>query len=380
MLENIKSIYFEKNLFSYLDDVRKLQLIRYNKYMQNKIDINLMNYRRISQKYIIFDKNNIVKEYNSCYDELIFEGEYLNGKRNGKGKEYYNNKLIFEGEYLNDKRNGKGKEYDNNKLIFEGEYLNGKKWNGKRFNEYNQIIYELKDGKGFISDYFRNNSGFGTIMIECEYINGENNGKTKEYLSDSLIFDGEYLNGKRNGNGKEYNDNGILIFEGEYFNGKKWKGKGKEYNYKGEFLNGEYWKGKGKEFFMNCYLVYEGEYMNGEKNGKGKTFWKGEIVFEGEFLDGQEWNGKKYDKNGNIEYELKIGKGYVKEYDYNENLIFEEEYLKGKRYAKGKEYKNNKVIYEGEFSYGSRNGNGKEYDEKGNLIFEGEYYNGEKKI
>ena len=38
------------------------------------------------------------------------------------------NDLIFEGEYLNGKRNGKGKEYNSEgKLIFEGEYLNGKK-------------------------------------------------------------------------------------------------------------------------------------------------------------------------------------------------------------------------------------------------------------
>ena len=43
---------------------------------------------------------------------LIYEGEYLNGKRNGKGKEYYNNnQLKFEGEYLNGKRSGKGIEY-----------------------------------------------------------------------------------------------------------------------------------------------------------------------------------------------------------------------------------------------------------------------------
>ena len=35
-------------------------------------------------------------------DLSIFEGEDLNGERNGKGKEYdYNGKLIFEGEYLN---------------------------------------------------------------------------------------------------------------------------------------------------------------------------------------------------------------------------------------------------------------------------------------
>ena len=47
-------------------------------------------------------------------DRLIFEGDYKNGKRNGKGKEYsdYNGKLIFEGEYVNGKRNGKGKEYN----------------------------------------------------------------------------------------------------------------------------------------------------------------------------------------------------------------------------------------------------------------------------
>ena len=40
--------------------------------------------------------------------------------------------MRFEGEYLNDKRNGKGKEYDENgKLVFEGEYIQGKKVNEK---------------------------------------------------------------------------------------------------------------------------------------------------------------------------------------------------------------------------------------------------------
>ena len=53
----------------------------------------------------------------------------INGKRNGKGKEYENCTLKFEGEYLNGYKCGKGKEYDNNGyLIFEGEYLNGKKF------------------------------------------------------------------------------------------------------------------------------------------------------------------------------------------------------------------------------------------------------------
>jgi len=61
-----------------------------------------------------------MKEY--TYDGVfIFEGEYLNGKRNGKGKEYY--------EFFN-----------NNILIFEGEYLNGKKWNGKQYDKKRKIF------------------------------------------------------------------------------------------------------------------------------------------------------------------------------------------------------------------------------------------------
>ena len=37
-------------------------------------------------------------------------------------------KIIYQGKYSNDVRNGEGKEYDNNgNIIYEGEYLNGKK-------------------------------------------------------------------------------------------------------------------------------------------------------------------------------------------------------------------------------------------------------------
>ena len=59
--------------------------------------------------------------------------------------------MIFEGEYLNGKRNGNGKEYDDyGNIVFEGEYLNGKKWNGKGYNSENNIVYELSNGKGYL--------------------------------------------------------------------------------------------------------------------------------------------------------------------------------------------------------------------------------------
>ena len=59
-----------------------------------------------------YDSNNIV----------IFEGEFINGEKNGFGKEYNNTRtLIFEGRYLDGMKNGNGIEYHYNKKIkFQG--------------------------------------------------------------------------------------------------------------------------------------------------------------------------------------------------------------------------------------------------------------------
>ena len=85
------------------------------------------NFKEFLNKGII--ENNMIKEFDDD-NNLIYKGEYLNEKRNGKGKEFKDNLMIFEGEYKNGKRNGKGKEYDYGKIIFDGEYKNGKR-NGK---------------------------------------------------------------------------------------------------------------------------------------------------------------------------------------------------------------------------------------------------------
>ena len=128
MLQKIKSKYFIRRLFVLADEKNKLDIIKYNKNMQNILNISLINYKFFSERYIIYEENGKGKEYNGYDDSLKFEGEYLNGKRNGKGKEYYNNSTLkFEGEYSNGERNGKGKEYYNGILSFEGIYLNGKK-------------------------------------------------------------------------------------------------------------------------------------------------------------------------------------------------------------------------------------------------------------
>ena len=50
---------------------------------------------------------------------------------------------MFEGYYSNGKRNGNGKEYNEEEnIIFEGEYLDGKKWEGiaKEYDEDNNKL------------------------------------------------------------------------------------------------------------------------------------------------------------------------------------------------------------------------------------------------
>ena len=101
--------------------------------------------------------------------------------------------MKFKGEYLKGKRNGKGKEYFfNGKLLFEGEYSNNKKWNGKGYDENGNIIYELINGNGKVKEYDYN----GILIFEGEYLNGKRNGKAKEYLDGKLISECEYLNGE----------------------------------------------------------------------------------------------------------------------------------------------------------------------------------------
>ena len=168
--------------------------------------------------YELKNGNGKIKEFEDYDNELIFDGEYLNGKKNGKGKEYYKNgKIKFEGEYLYDGYL-KGKFYLKEKVEFEGEYLFDKKWNGKGYDKDGNIIYELKNGNGKLKEY----SYEGILIFEGEYLNGKKNGKGKEYNFEGILeFEGEYLNGQKNGKGKAYDENGDFKAEIEYLNGKE---------------------------------------------------------------------------------------------------------------------------------------------------------------
>jgi len=197
----------------------------------------------------------------------------------------------------------------------------------------------------------------------------EKNGKGREYdIFNKIIFEGEYSNGKRvlkrKKNFKEFNDGYLYKYD-----------KFKRLIFEGEFINGEK-NGKGIEYFTNGDIEFEGEYKNDKRHGKGKEYhYNLKLKFEGEYKYGKKWDGVEYRLNGDVVNKYQDGKGFIKEYNNYNNLIFEGEYLNGERNGKGKEYifDNGEIIeFEGEFLNGKKSGKGKEYlDNK--LIFEGEY-------
>ena len=87
MWQKIRSTFILKKIFNYVDNKIKFNTIVHNKNLQKKLGLNLIDFRRFSGRYKE-EKDGKTKEYNSYTCELIFEGEYSKGKRNGEGKEY----------------------------------------------------------------------------------------------------------------------------------------------------------------------------------------------------------------------------------------------------------------------------------------------------
>ena len=182
---------------------------------------------------------------------------------------------------------------------FEGYYLNEKRWTGFQYGDVvDKRKFEIKNGNGFIAEIYTYKM-CPLICIECEYKNGEKNGKAKERYHLS------------------YNDSPDIEFEGEYLNGKKLNGIMIDHRY------GDYKLKNGKGYIIDisnkCF--YEGEFVNGEKNGKGKEY-------------------------------------YVYNDSYERKILFQDEYFNGKRQGKGKEYyknylhRDNNLKFEGKYKCG----------------------------
>ena len=56
MFKKIKSIYFIKTIFLALKEVKKLKIVKYNKSLQNTLELKLINYKYFKGRYIKYEK------------------------------------------------------------------------------------------------------------------------------------------------------------------------------------------------------------------------------------------------------------------------------------------------------------------------------------
>ena len=173
----------------------------------------------------------------------------------------------------------------------------------------------------------------GKLVGENEYLNGK---LIKEKQNDEngriIIFEGTISNNKpENGIKREFHENGSLYYEQKYKNGKV---------------------EKLKEYYENGILCCKKEYKNGKEEKIKEYFENGKISFDCEFKNNYPWNLKEFDEQGNLINDIKDGKGLMKYFNDNKNLVFESELLNGQGNGKGKFYHAGEIVFEGEFQMG----------------------------
>jgi hypothetical protein len=224
-------------------------------------------------------KNMDISETINQLSGKYYQGELINGKKEGKGLLIDLNGDIFEGIFINDKKEGFGV------YLFES----GKKYVGHFTND-------VLNGVG--SYFFINGSEYYGEIHETEM-----HGFGNYHYPSGSYYVGEFNKGEMDGIGTLYLGNE---------------------RYEGEFKN-DYMTGVGK-YFHDDGDYFEGDFLNDHKNGFGITYYS-----NGERIEGSWKNNKKngictfYFKNGDYVINNYIdniieGNGYFIDYQYGNKL------------------------------------------------------------
>ena len=146
------------------------------------------------------------------------EGKFYQGEL-VEVRVFNNNYLIYDGEVVENKGNGKGMLYQEGNLIYKGTFRDNKLSEGIIFNKEikvyeGEFVNNLPEGEGKI---FTNNN---TLLIKGIFFDG----KLKEgiwYQKGKIVYDGEFRNWYFNGEGTFYNyPYNKVLYKGKFIDGK----------------------------------------------------------------------------------------------------------------------------------------------------------------
>ena len=295
-----------------------------------KITTHLKNKRMDGESRLFSEKNVLVAKLTfvdgiangpcTLYDEngaLFFEGSFVNGYRQGKGKEYENDIVVYEGLFEKGKKlvkmtemDGYWKEYDNSKNL-------------------HSVCKKDEEGRNDGVCFFYEN---GEISRLSEWHEGKEtpfNGHFRLYdETNRKWIEGEYKDGVRNGESREYDENGIKVFEGYYENGKKsnmarldempgyWKEYDENNYYKSICKKDKYGRYEGVCYFYENGTVNKISEWRDGREYPFHGYFKFYDAYHSNWLDGFYYEGRILNFSPMTEME-----GFWKEYDTNGNLI-----------------------------------------------------------
>ena len=119
----------------------------------------------------------------------MYEGQFLDGKKHGKGRMIWNLKPgqpflhAYEGDWKHDQMTGFGREQLASGDVYEGEF-----WNGRRHGK-GRLVMKAMPGEKFERYY------------DGEWRSGVKQGHGREQYATGGYYDGEWLFGSKSGHG-----------------------------------------------------------------------------------------------------------------------------------------------------------------------------------
>ncbi|KAJ3425739.1 radial spoke head 1 [Anaeramoeba flamelloides] len=326
------------------------------------------------KRFLIYTYSNTIK----------YIGTMSYGKPIGKGSLQYPNGTIFEGNFLDGEKNGIGMIRYSSGSILTGIWKNGKP-NGL-------CKLKLKGNSNFIGNYLNGEKhGFGTTLFENGTIyrgcfkDDQINGKGCWEYTNGDIYYGSVIDGKKHGFGF------LMTKDYEYYFGN-WKddlrsGKGKQIYKNNEIFTGVWEKNlRVSGVLESTNRTFKGKWKNNLLHGNGSIVYSKEKMYKGEFKYGLR-HGLGTLISGNLKYEgqwvdnYPEGEGYLDQYLLKLNINEEKSnknnkiiqkisgfWSEGRPNKSIKIEKNDKLFFKGKMKDGEKNGEGIMHLQNGDTI------------
>lgn len=244
-----------------------------------------------------------------CYIHgRIYEGEWKNDMRSGRGYERHQNGDTYSGQFLLGKPHGHGvRRWAGSGQVYDGEWKQGVKHGYGIWKAADNVSYigEWKDGQatGQGAAQFANGDRY-----EGEWVNFQKHGQGQDLFANGDSYRGSYVQGQPQGQGFYKWANGN-VYEGQFELGlKQGKGRWKKGQLSPGEPSSEYFGGYHQdkkhgygEFKWASGNSYKGEFRNDEREGHGEMKWVDGSSYIGEWLRGiQHGYGKMHFADGQV--------------------------------------------------------------------------------